>query len=167
MRSIESFTFERTIEQRFMPKKILFICTGNTCRSPMAEGLLKKLASGKDIEVTSAGTSAYPGMPPTQEAVRIMLEEGIDITSHMSRALDGFLLEESDYVYVMTRGHLRHITDWFKSMKSKVQLLREYDYKKDDEFYPDIPDPLGGSEDDYRKVINMLKRAITELEKKL
>jgi protein-tyrosine-phosphatase len=133
----------------------------------MAEGLLRKIAGKHDIEVSSAGTAAYPGVPATQDAVRTMLEEEIDISGHKSKALDGFMLEDADIVYVMTEAHQRQITDWFKSIAPKVRLLREYDPVKDDTFYPDIPDPLGGSIEEYRMVRQMLKRAITELEREL
>ncbi len=150
-----------------MPKKILLVCTGNTCRSPMAEGLMKKTTAGRDIEILSAGTGAFPGMPPSAEAIKVMVEEGIDITQHKSRPIDGFLLEEADKVYVMTEEHLRIITGWFKSMDKKVKLLRQFDPVKDDGFYPNIPDPIGSSVEEYRRVREMLKRAIAGLEEEL
>ena len=133
----------------------------------MAEGLLRKLAGNKSLEISSAGTAAYPGVPATHEAVNTMLEEGIDISAHRSRALDGFMLEEADVVFVMTEGHRRQITEWFKSVAPKVRLLREYDPVKDDEFYPEIPDPLTGTAEDYHLVKELLKRAITEIEREL
>jgi len=133
----------------------------------MAEGLLKRATTGKNIEIFSAGTGAFPGMPPSAEAIEVMEEEGIDITGHKSRPLDGFLLEEADRVYVMTEEHVRLITGWFKSMNKKVRLLRQFDPLKDDAFYPNIPDPIGSSVEEYRRVRDMLKRAIAGLEEEL
>jgi len=150
-----------------MSMKILFVCTGNTCRSPMAEGLLRRALEGKDIEVVSAGTGAFPGASASAEAVEVMREEGIDISAHTSRLLDGFLLEDADRIFVMTEGHLDFITSWFKSMRDKMWLLREFDPVKNDGSYPNIPDPIGASVDEYRKVKEILKRTIAELEKEL
>ena len=133
----------------------------------MAEGLMRAMTASSDVEVVSAGTGAVPGMPATREAVQAMAEEGIDISAHSSRALDGFMLEEADRVYVMTEGHRRMITGWFKGMKDKVSLVREYDPEKDDPEYPNIPDPLGSSVEVYRRVRDILKRSITEIVKKL
>ncbi len=128
---------------------------------------MRKMAADKGIEVVSAGTAGLPGFPASQEAIAVMGEEGIDISAHRSQPLDGFLLEEADQVYVMTDVHLRFITSWFKSIANKVRLVREVDTVKDDDTYPNVPDPLGSSVDEYRKIRDMLKRVITELHKGL
>ena len=133
----------------------------------MAAGLLKSLVNRRDIEVVSAGTAAVPGVPASEAAVRVMQDEGIDISGHMSQVLDGFLLEEADHVIVMTEGHLRTIIDWFKGMKDKVHLIREYDTVTDDDLYPNVPDPIGRPVEEYRRIKDILKRSIIELERTL
>ena len=125
------------------------------------------MAGDRDIEVSAAGTGALSGMPASPEAIEVMQEEGVDITEHTSRHLDGFLIEEADHVLVMTEGHLNYIVSWFKSMKEKVRLLREFDPVKNDGLYPNIPDPIGTPVEEYRRVKEMLKRSITVLEREL
>jgi protein-tyrosine-phosphatase len=90
-----------------LSKKVLFVCTGNTCRSPMAEGLLKRMAQENRIplEVQSAGLAAFAGVPATPEAIEACREKGVDISSHLSQPLNKTLVTESDLILTMTGKH--------------------------------------------------------------
>jgi len=146
---------------------VLFVCTGNTCRSPMAVGLLKKLAGPDTYRILSAGTSAAQGLQPSRYARKVMEEEGVDISDHRSKMLDADLLEEADNVLVMTELHRRQIADWFKSYAKKVRVLREFDPVRDDPDYPNIPDPMGMGKDVYLKCKEMIRRSLERAIKEL
>jgi protein-tyrosine-phosphatase len=148
-------------------KTVLFICTGNTCRSPMAVGLLRKLAGQDTYRILSAGTAAGSGLLPSFHALEVMQEEGVDISDHRSQMLDGNLLEQADIVLVMTELHRRQVTDWFRSYGNKVRLLREFDPIRDDPDYPDIPDPIGLGKDAYIRCKDMIKRSLERAIKEL
>jgi protein-tyrosine-phosphatase len=141
-------------------KTILFVCTGNTCRSPMAVGLLKKLAGSDTYRILSAGVAAAHDAEPSRYAKEVMQEEGIDISDHRSKLLDGNLLDEADTVLVMSESHYRQIADWFKSYAARTRLLRHFDPVKDDPDYPNIPDPMGMGKDAYIKCKEMIKRSL-------
>ncbi len=143
-----------------MVKTVLFVCTGNTCRSPMAVGFIKKFAPDKRLKVVSAGTSTSNGVPPSPNAIEVMQEEGINISDHRSTMLDGYLLDEADIVLVMSEMHRKHIVGWFKSAKEKIRLLREFDDVRNDEYYPNVPDPIGLDIEVYRKCREMIKRSL-------
>src|SRR6202044_1349980 len=88
-------------------KNILFVCTGNICRSPMAEGLFRHLvADRKDVRVASAGVHASPGQPPSTYSVEALAEIGIDISRQRSQSLTDDLVARADLIFAMTRGHL-------------------------------------------------------------
>jgi glycine hydroxymethyltransferase len=141
-------------------RTILFVCTGNTCRSPMAVGLVKKLAGAEKYILLSAGTASGEGMPPSSHAREVMEEEGVDISDHRSRMLDADLLEQADDVLVMAESHRRQIADWFKSYAKKTRLIREFDTVRDDRDYPNVPDPIGLGKKAYIKCKNMIKRSL-------
>lgn len=143
-------------------KKILCVCSGNTCRSPMAVGLLRNMLDTHKYEIISAGMATSDNTGASAQAVEIMREAGIDISHHMSMLLTGDLLEEADVVFVMTQYQKDDITSWFKSTKSKVHLLREFDEVRDDPCYPDVPDPFGQDKKSYRRCREMIKRSLKE-----
>ena len=130
--------------------KILFVCTGNICRSPMAEGLFRQQMQGNpDVEVASAGVGAGDGQPPSTHAVTACSEVGIDITNQRSNYLSPELVASSDYIFGMTRGHVDAITMMFPQAVEKTFLVREFE--EDLEFFEkDVADPIGGSLDVYR-----------------
>ncbi len=146
-----------------MPKRVLFVCTGNTCRSPMAVGLLRKMAPHLELDIRSAGTAGYSGSPASTLAIDAMHEVGIDIADHRSSTLNGDMIEEADLIFCMAERHRRHIVDWFKSMSDKVYLMREFDPERTDSDYPDVPDPIGLDIDAYRLVLTMLERSMHEV----
>ena len=85
--------------------KVLFVCTGNVCRSPMAEGLFRHLAEGsKKIEIDSAGLSVMEGRPPSRHSVDVLKEEKIDISGQRSQQLTEELIKESTHIFGMTQG---------------------------------------------------------------
>ena len=141
-------------------KTVLFVCTGNTCRSPMAVGLLKKMAGPDAYRILSAGTAATEGLKPSLYATEVMQEEGIDVSDHRSRVLDADLLEEADSVLVMAESHRRQIVDWFRSYTNKTRLLREFDPVRDDPNYPNVPDPIGLGKNAYITCKEMIKRSL-------
>ncbi|QUL54602.1 low molecular weight protein arginine phosphatase [Paenibacillus tritici] len=106
---------------------ILFVCTGNTCRSPMAEGLLRKLAKerGMDVEVRSAGVSAVPGTSMSRHAVGILQDEGIH-DRIVSSQLSGEAVAWADLVLTLTGAHKRHLLHYFPEAVTKTYTLKEY-----------------------------------------
>src|SRR6516164_2457155 len=88
-------------------KTILFICTGNVCRSPMAEALFRRATDGRgDFRVLSAGLGAMNGQPPTAHSVAAMRDVGLDISGQRSRSLTADLVGQADYIFGMTHGHV-------------------------------------------------------------
>src|SRR5665213_2540285 len=91
-------------------KTVLFVCTGNICRSPMAEGLFRHATRGRtDSRVLSAGVGALEGQAPSSHAVRALNELGIDISPQRSRMLTSELVEEADYIFGMTHSHVDQV----------------------------------------------------------
>ena len=143
---------------------ITFVCTGNTCRSPLAEGLCKKMLAEKkgcsveDLErkgykICSAGVMAVPGMPASREVVQICELKGIDIKSHLSRGLNETDIEKSDIIFVMGSEHLERIAYFYPWVVDKCFVLDKN---------RDIADPIGGDMDVYGKCCVDIEGAMLE-----
>jgi protein-tyrosine-phosphatase len=139
-------------------KKVLFVCTGNTCRSPMAAGLLKDAAlkSGLDLQVDSAGIAAFPGVPYTPEAVEALKEKGVDLSGGSSQPLSKPLVMESDLILTMTVQHKDVILRKLPALSGKVHLFSEFA----GEVPTDVDDPAGHDLDTYRKVRDQMARYV-------
>jgi RpiB/LacA/LacB family sugar-phosphate isomerase len=144
-------------------KTILFVCTGNVCRSPMAEGLFQHAIRGrKDFQARSAGVGALEGQPPSAYAVRALRELGVDISNARSRMLTRELVEEADYIFGMTHSHVDSINALFPQAVEKTFLLREFDETLDD-FEKDIGDPIGGSYETYAYCRDQIEQGILSM----
>jgi protein-tyrosine-phosphatase len=140
--------------------KILFVCTGNSCRSPMAEGILKHLLREqgiKDILVESAGTHSPQGMPPTQNTILVTTERGIDIMSHRARMLTSEMIEDADLILVMEKSHTIFIRNHFPRGKHKTHLLKTF---SSEDYEEDVYDPIGGDLNIYRSCVEELDKEI-------
>jgi protein-tyrosine-phosphatase len=140
---------------------LLFVCSGNTCRSPLAEALAKKVASTRGIEdivISSAGTNAVDNVPATDEALLVGMERGLDLTGHRSRQLTPAIVSEADLIFVMTPGHLEQV----KQMggRGKVHVIDEYASGATDK---GISDPYGGDLDAYRDTTDSLEDELERL----
>jgi glycine hydroxymethyltransferase len=130
-------------------KTILFICTGNVCRSPMAEALFRRVTDGRGaFRVLSAGLGALDGQPPTSHSVTAMRELGLDISGQRSRMLTTELVRMADYIFGMTRGHVETVALLYPAAAEKTFLLREFDESLDP-YEKDISDPIGSSYEVY------------------
>src|SRR5580704_15615093 len=146
-----------------MMKTILFICTGNVCRSPMAEGLFRHAVQGRgDYRVLSAGLGAMDGQPPSPYAVQAVRELGIDISRQRSRMLTAELVRNADYIFGMTHSHVDTVMLLYPQSADKTFLLREFDETLDT-FEKDISDPIGGSYDVYLSCRDQIEQGISSL----
>ncbi len=132
--------------------KVLFICTGNTCRSPMAEASLRILLQGRNvnsIDVMSAGTMATPGCPATIYAAEAVKTWNGDLSGHRSRPMTRDLLEQADLILVMTPAHFRDVVTQSPEAREKTFLLKRFPDPGDDG--EGVADPIGGSLDMYNQ----------------
>jgi glycine hydroxymethyltransferase len=141
-------------------KNVLFVCTGNICRSPIAEGLFRRLTGNrKDIEVTSAGVHAVRGQPPSVYAVEVCAEEGANISDLRSQPLTGGLIEQATHIFAMTGAHVETIQTLFPQSAEKTFLLREFE-EPGTTVWRDVPDPIGLGRDVYEDCARIIKNAL-------
>ena len=140
---------------------ILFVCTGNTCRSPMAQGLLEDMARKKDLDIVvrSAGVFALDGQSVSREAVQVLREEGINISHHRANMIHRDLVEESDLILTMSKSHKEALLSKYDFIEGKVFTLKEYAYGLEEE----ILDPFGRGIDVYRHTKEEIKDALEEI----
>lgn len=136
-------------------KHILFICTGNTCRSPMAEGLFRKLSAGHpEWRASSAGTAAWHGQEASPETLHVLEEHGVDLSRHESRPVTGELMENATAVYAMAESHLAALLANFPDHADKIRLVTCYTDNRS------IADPIGCGQAAYNSVARQLAAAI-------
>ncbi len=144
-------------------KTILFICTGNVCRSPMAEGLFRQATNGSgQFRIVSAGLGAVDGQPPTAHSVNAMREIGIDISAQRSRALTADLVRQADYIFGMTHAHVDTVGLLYPAAAEKTFLLCEFDDSLDP-YEKDIPDPIGSPYEIYVHCREQIEQGVGSL----
>ena len=139
--------------------KILFVCTGNTCRSALAEGIARREAIDRgliDFEVSSAGTSAWNGAPASDGGLLVALEHGVDLSGHRARQLTREIVEDQDVVLVMGPHHLERAEAL--GGEGKSHLLTHYAAHGSSDRA--VSDPFGGDLEVYRATYEELEREI-------
>ena len=147
------------------PRPIIFVCTANICRSPMAEALFQHALAAepepfRSIAVASAGVSAVDGQPASPNSVEAMRKVGLNLADHRSRHLTQVLLDEALAVLCMTESHLDIIRLQYRKIPERVHLMREFMTDTRDH---EIPDPFGGNLRTYESCRDSMVEAIPSL----
>ncbi len=160
-KTIREGVYDSDIVDRMAVLQLLFVCTGNTCRTPMAAALARNILAkrlgcktedlpGRGIEVWSAGTAGGYGAV-SAHALAVMMRRGIDVSEHLSRALTPDMVQQADHVFAMTESHRRSILDMAPLSEGSVELLLEGE---------DVVDPIGGSEEDYEHCARVIEKGL-------
>ena len=149
-----------------MPKKILMVCLGNICRSPLAEGIMKSKV-GDDVIVHSAGTAGYHvGHLPDERSIEVAKLNNVDITDQRARAVSISDFDEYDYIYAMDKENYNNLISMANNdaQRSKVEMIMN-------ELNPneniDVPDPYYGGDHGFKHVYEMLDQATDKILNKL
>lgn len=148
--------------------KILFVCTGNTCRSCLAEAIFKDMVKRGElpVEVQSAGISALPGLAAVTLAMEVAEERGIDLSSHITRPFTHELLKWADLILTLEEPQKNFIASTIPNAIEKTFTLKEYVNQERPSFYfkdLDVADPIGGSKEDYEKCFDEVKAELEKL----
>ena len=145
-------------------RTVVFLCTGNTCRGPMAQGYMKHAMNErgiKNVDVKTAGVMTVPGLVPTPEATQVMANANIDITQHRSSPLTPELIRKADLILGMTPFHVQFALRMSDDAKGKTYLLKEF-AESDMKNYQ-ITDPMGATLEVYKRVFREMKLAIDKM----
>ena len=156
--------YDQRIIERLLRTTILYVCSGNTCRSPMAEAITRQILSAqlhvpeddlekKGLQVVSAGAMAMPGARAAAPAIEVLREMGGDLTRHRSRPLTVELIHQADMIFAMGRAHARAVTSLVPSASEKVATLDPQG---------DIDDPIGGDVALYHRLAGELRALIEQ-----
>ena len=150
-----------TQQSETTPKQILVVCTGNICRSPMAEVILRaRLGKDSEWKVASAGVAAGNGEPASEESVAVCRELGLDLRQHGSQPVTRELMETSRWVVVMTELHREVLARRYPEFHGRIRLLKSFGFSG---AFGDIPDPIGSPVEVYRTVRDMIESAVSDL----
>lgn len=136
---------------------LLFICTGNTCRSPMAEGLAKEMF-GDSVQVGSAGMEACVGESASTQALEVLKEQNVDISRHRSRRIRAELMADADWIIPMTQAQEEALSRLFPQYVHKTRYLGDWGDRK-----RDVLDPWSGSLDVYRQTAHEIGELLSVL----
>ena len=147
-------------------KKILFVCSGNTCRSPLAEGIAKSIfprSLNEDFEILSAGSSAIEGLPASPLAVQVADEHGIDLSQHKTRLLSRSLVKQADLIVTMSAKHKQTVGILEPSALAYTHLLTEFC----ENAHGDVPDPVGGDLHVYGRTFEIIEKCLDSMKDRL
>ncbi|MEX0856235.1 MAG: low molecular weight protein arginine phosphatase [Gemmatimonadota bacterium] len=145
------------------PFRLLYLCTGNTCRSPLAEGLTRRAlaARGWDhVEVRSAGVAAFPSGPASRGSIGVAAQHDLDLSTHKSTPLSPELVAWADLILTMSPGHLRAVESWGGGKKAAV--ITDFAAEQAGAGPSGVPDPHGGEAAEYQATFEILESLVEQ-----